>query len=175
MPMNCVGQRVGQAQFFFYHLVSPTCWASSPFTSHKPNQVAFLWAPGMEESRVFSLQALSIPAFAHDCAHSSSPLPLFIPWHCRPRKNERSLPVLRGSLCVLGHRSLPGRLACVFSLLRWQPSLEHSACSFQLSPEPSMFCRYCKNEYLEHCEHAWGLGGKGEDQRTETGLKIRCL
>ena len=25
------------------------------FISHKPNQVAFLWAPGMEESCVFSL------------------------------------------------------------------------------------------------------------------------
>ena len=38
-----------------------------------------------------------------------------------------------------------------------------------------MFCGYFKNEYLEHCEHPWGLGGKGEDQRTETGLKIRYL
>ena len=98
---------------FLSHLVSPTRWASSQL--HLPQTQPSCISLGSWDGGVTCVLPLS---FVHPslCTWLCSLLlasPLFISWHCRPRKNERSLPVLHGTLHLLCHSSLPGHLACV--------------------------------------------------------------
>lgn len=107
---------------FLYNLVLPAFWASSPPKSHKPNHVAFLWAPHMCHELSIS-ELWPMLSFSHDysCFFDSSHIySTTLP----PHKELDILPLYSMIPCpYLGDRTL----------LRMQPSMEHGSVLFALS------------------------------------------